>query len=290
MDMTNQSDMDSLRERFLRDGFVHARNVLPKDDVERFGRAVDEAVASRKIHDGRRLEEKSLYEQSFIQCQNLWEDWPQVRELSFDQRITGLAAALIGAQRLRLWHDQALYKEPGGRDTDAHQDHPYWPIEDERTLTAWIPLMDIDEETGCMGYVPGSHRGERQFVNIFTEPGSGAKLLEQYAPTQPVFVPCKAGDVLFHHGSAAHLARPNRSTRMRRVHTAIYFADGAVRSSTPRHHPSVDRADIEVGSAIASDVTPLAWPIDTLPVPVPWPHSERLAALKKLGIVPDGVR
>jgi ectoine hydroxylase-related dioxygenase (phytanoyl-CoA dioxygenase family) len=292
MDGTDQPSIDLLRERFRRNGFVHARNVLPKDEVARFGRAVDEAVASRKVNDNRRLEEKSLYEQSFIQCQNLWEDWPDVRALSFDQRIAGLAAALIGASRLRLWHDQALYKEPGGRDTDAHQDHPYWPIEGDRTLTAWIPLMDIDDETGCMGYVPGSHRGEREFVNIFTEPGSGAKLLERYAPALPVFVPCEAGDVLFHHGSTAHLARPNRSTRMRRVHTAIYFADGAVRSETPRHHPSVDRAKIEVGSAIASDVTPIAWPIEdgVLPVPVPWPDSERVAALKKLGIVPDRVR
>jgi ectoine hydroxylase-related dioxygenase (phytanoyl-CoA dioxygenase family) len=271
---------------------VHAKGVLPRDDVERFGGAVDAAVASRKVNDTRRLEEKSLYEQSFIQCQNLWEDWPEVRALSFDQRVAGLAAALIGATRLRLWHDQALYKEPGGRDTDAHQDHPYWPIADDRTLTAWIPLMDVDDETGCMGYVPGSHRGPREYVNIFTDPGSGTKLLEQFAPVAPIFVPCEAGDVIFHHGSTAHLARPNRSSGMRRVHTAIYFADGAVRSGTPSHHPSVDRANIAVGAVIDSGVTPIAWPIEdgSLPVPVPWPDSKRVQALKRLGIVPDQVR
>jgi ectoine hydroxylase-related dioxygenase (phytanoyl-CoA dioxygenase family) len=287
-----RADADDLAQHFVREGFVHARGVLPRHDVERFGAAVDAAVAARKVNDTRRLEEKSLYEQSFIQCQNLWEDWPEVRALTFDQRITGLAARLIGATRLRLWHDQALYKEPGGRDTDAHQDHPYWPIADDRALTAWIPLMDIDDETGCMGYVPGSHRGRREYVNIFTDPGSGAKLLEQFAPVEPVFVPCKAGDVIFHHGSTAHLAKPNRSSGMRRVHTAIYFADGAVRSETPSHHPSVDRAGIAVGAVIDSGVTPIAWPIEdgSLPVPVPWPDSKRVEALKRLGIVPDQVR
>jgi ectoine hydroxylase-related dioxygenase (phytanoyl-CoA dioxygenase family) len=285
-------EIEALAAQFRRDGFVHVPGVLPRDEVERLGAKVDTAVSSRKAKDNRRLEEKSLYEQSFIQCQNLWEDWPEVRALTFDQRITGLAAKLIGAERLRLWHDQALYKEPGGRETDAHQDHPYWPIADTRALTAWIPLMDIDHETGCMGYVPGSHLSGRTFVNIFTEPGSGAKLLEQLAPREPVFVPCAMGDVIFHHGTTAHLAKPNRSTRMRRVHTAIYFADGALRGETPKHHPSVDRANIAVGSRIESDVTPIAWPLapGALPTPVPWPDSERVRALKTLGIVPDRVR
>lgn len=287
-----RAELDSLIDAFARDGFVHVKGLLPRSEVEKFGRAVDMAVASRKVHDTRKLEEKSLYEQSFIQCQNLWEDWPEVRCLSFDQRIAGMAAKLIGAARLRLWHDQALYKEPGGRDTDAHQDHPYWPIVGDKTLTAWVPLMDIDDQTGCMGYVPGSHRGPRSYINIFTEPGSGKKLLEQFAPTEPVFVPCRAGDVLYHHGSTAHLAKPNRSNGVRRVHTAIYFADGAVRSDTPAHHPSVDRAKIPVGGLIDSDVTPIAWPLPegTWPKPVPWPDSKRVQDLKRLGIVPGNVR
>ena len=230
MNVLTDDHLKDLAERFRRDGFVHVKGALDSSEVARCGEACDSAVAARKRNDDRALADKSLYEQSFIQCQNLWEDWPEVRALSFDQRITAMAAALIGAERLRLWHDQALYKEPGGRDTDAHQDHPYWPIADDRALTAWIPLMDVYDDAGCMGYVPGSHRGPRQYVNIFTDPGSGTKLLEQFAPVAPVFVPCKAGDVIFHHGSTAHLAKPNRSSGMRRVHTAIYFAVGAVRS------------------------------------------------------------
>ena len=283
-----RADLPLLIESFARNGFVHVKGLLPRNEVEAYGRAVDHAVASRKVHDTRKLEEKSLYEQSFIQCQNLWEDFAAVRKLSFDQRITSTAAALIGTEKLRLWHDQALYKEPGGRDTDAHQDHPYWPIAGDKTLTAWIPLMDIDDATGCMGYVPGSHFGERSYVNIFTEPGSGKKLLERLAPVEPVFVPCRAGDVIYHHGSTAHLAKPNRSNGMRRVHTVIYLADGLTRSDTPPHHPAVDRAKIPIGGLIASDVTPIAWPLPdgVLPKPVPWPDSKRVQDLKRLGIVP----
>ena len=128
----------------------------------RFGAAVDVAVATRKQRDTRKLEEKSLYEQSFIQCQYLWEDFPDIRGLTFHPRVGEVAAALTGAARVRLWHDQALYKEAGGRETEAHQDQPYWPIAERDTVTIWIPLGEVDERSGCMGYVPGSHLGDAE--------------------------------------------------------------------------------------------------------------------------------
>lgn len=288
----SEENIDQLAARFREQGFVRVKGVLDAGEVACFRAAVDNAVAVRKVKDTRLLHEKSPYEQSFIQCQYLWEDMPEVRPLTFHQKVTGTAAALIGAQRLRLWHDQALYKEPGGRETDAHQDHPYWPIAEDDTLTAWIPLVPVDATTGCMGYVAGSHRGPRAFVNIFTEPGSGAALLAKFS-TDPTFVPCVPGDVIYHHGSTAHLAMANRSAGMRRVYTAIYFRDGATRSATPKHHPSVDRAGVAVGEAIASDVTPIVWPLDgPYPKPMPWPEAvgARGEALRTLGIMPGGTK
>lgn len=71
---------------------------------------------------------------------NLWEDHPEVRALTFNTRIAQAPAELIGAQALRLWHDQALYKEAGARQTDCHRDQPDWPIAETNTITAWIPL------------------------------------------------------------------------------------------------------------------------------------------------------
>ena len=44
---------------------------LDPDEIERYGRAVDAAVAYRSSGDDRAVEEKTLYEQSFIQCMNL---------------------------------------------------------------------------------------------------------------------------------------------------------------------------------------------------------------------------
>ena len=252
--------MQELIEHFRRDGFVRAPGLLDPAEVDRFAALVDVAVRARTAHDRRALGEKSPYEQSFLQCINLWEDYPALRALTFHPRVCETAATLLGVERVRLWHDQALYKEPGGRETDPHQDQPYWPIEEADTVTAWIPLVDVDETVGCMGYVPGSHAvGLRRFVNIFL--GEPEKVLErpELRGVAPVFVPARRGDVLYHHGLTVHLAHPNRSKHMRRVQTAIFFRDGCTRARIGVHQ-SVDRQGIRPGEPIRGDATPIAWP------------------------------
>lgn len=249
-----------LVERFRHDGFVVVPGLLTADELDHFAPLVTEAVARRQAHDRRTLAQKSRYEQSFQQCQNLWEDAPGVLPLTFHPGLGQAAAELLGVAGVRLWHDQALYKEPGGRLTDPHQDQPYWPIAETDTVTAWIPLDGSTFDNGCLGYVPGSHRvGLRKFVNIFF--GEPEDLLSEpaIADVDPVFVEVPRGSVAFHHGLTAHLAKPNTTDDVRRVHTVIYFADGCTRG-LPQPHPSVDRDGIEVGQRIDGPVTPVVWP------------------------------
>ncbi|TAJ72156.1 MAG: phytanoyl-CoA dioxygenase family protein [Phenylobacterium sp.] len=285
--MTPQQLAD-LAERYRRDGFVHAEGLIPAADLEALTPAVDEAVAKRKAHDTRTLDEKTPYEQSFIQCQYLWEDFPGVRGLTFHQKLGEALGALLGAEKVRLWHDQALYKEPGGRETEAHQDHAYWPIAEDDTITAWIPLVPVDDVTGCMGYVPGSHRAELEFVDIFRSPGAGLELMDRQTRAA-VFVPARPGDVLFHSGRTVHMAKPNNSGHMRRVYTAIYFKDGCTRAGD-RTHPSVDRDRIPLGGRIGGAATPVVWPLEDgrFPEPAPWPEStdEKFLRSRRMGVIP----
>jgi ectoine hydroxylase-related dioxygenase (phytanoyl-CoA dioxygenase family) len=280
---------EQLIAKFREDGFVVVPNLLSDDELEKFGAAVDRAVAYRSRNDDRKLEEKSAYEQSFTQCINLWEDHPDVLPLTFHPKISEVAATLIGVPRLRLWHDQALYKGAGGRYTEPHQDQPYWPMDERDTLTAWVAFDGSSHETGCMGYVPGSHLvGLRKFVNIFTA-DEKVKILEEPAinGVPPVYVEVPRGAIAFHHGLTVHTAKPNRSNRMRRVHTMIYFRDGAVRTK-PWVHPSVDRPGIKVGEAIDSDLTPIVWPraAGDWPVPPRMPLTPVLMRLNR-GALPD---
>ena len=245
--------------RFQRKGFVRVAGILGLAEVDRFGAAVDQGVLDRTQHDTRSLAEKSHYEQSFQQCINLWEDRPAVRPLSFHPIVARAAAALLGVEAIRIWHDQALYKESKGRETDPHQDLPYWPIAEPQALTAWIPFQPVRRKNGAVGFLAGSHRvGLRRFANIFTGKGLDLDAMPETRDQEFEYVDADPGDVVFHHGLTVHRAHPNASEAPRRVHTVIYFADGCTR--TEFGHPSVDRPGVPVGSRIESDLTPIAWP------------------------------
>lgn len=42
---------------------------------------------------------------------------------------------------VRVYHDQALNKEPHGGYTPWHCDGFYWPVQSDKIVTAWIPLQ-----------------------------------------------------------------------------------------------------------------------------------------------------
>jgi hypothetical protein len=272
---------------FERDGFVVIDGLLTVEELDRFARIVTDAVADRTRDDDVPLEEKSRYQQSFVQCMNLWEDTPAVRPLTFHPRLGQAAAELLGVPCVRLWHDQALYKQPGGRPTDAHQDHPYWPIAETASVTAWVPFEGSTLASGAMGYLPGTHAiGLRRFVNIFFGEPEDILADPEVAGIEPVFVEVPKGSVAFHHGLTVHLANANTTDRPRAVHTMIYIPDGSTRGY-PHPHFSVDRNGIEVGQRIDGDATPIVWPrpAGDLP-PVPATPLAVPAKVANLGALP----
>ena len=92
---------EDLKKRFNEEGFVVVRDLLEPSEIEFYREVVKEAIKERKQLDERNLEDKSEYEQSFVQCQNLWEDNLQIRKLTFDHRICKMASELIGAKSIR---------------------------------------------------------------------------------------------------------------------------------------------------------------------------------------------
>lgn len=279
---------EELIKEYKDKGFVLVKNLLEESEILKFKELVSHASKKRKRGDTRSIQEKSEYEQSFIQCQNLWEDFPEIRNLTFHQNITSTAAKLLEVDTIRIWHDQALIKEPEGRETDIHHDKPYWPIKENKTITAWIPLVPINEENGQLGFFPGSHLDKKErFINIFSGKVKEEELSEvsQINKIEPEFMNLELGDVSFHHGLTFHQAKCNQSKEDRLVYTVIFFADGCTRGDD-RFHFSVDRSEIKPGEKIDSDVTPIAYPITSIPSRPKLPISDSFSFLKESGLLP----
>jgi len=140
-------------------------------------------------------------------------------------RFAGLAAALLGVEAVRLYHDQALFKEPGGGPTPWHQDGCYWPLDTNLTITMWMPLVDVP---AGMEWVSGSH--QQGDLGRFEIPDASEAHFRSVIAARELPVaaagPLAAGDATFHAGWALHRAPGNDTDVMREVMTVIWFADG----------------------------------------------------------------
>ncbi|MFN3694765.1 MAG: phytanoyl-CoA dioxygenase family protein, partial [Ignavibacterium sp.] len=201
-------------------GFVRIENVVEEEYLPELRRIIEAAVLIRKGKDERELKQKSQYEQSFLQCGYLCWDFSTVKEIVFAKRFAGIVRDLMQVEHIRLWHDQALFKEPGGRVTDAHQDCSYWPIhEPQFTSTIWLALVDVPVEKGCLYFYPKTNDPDlREYVDIFKNPHQPEFLKNE----DRVFVPLKAGDATFHSGLTFHGAGENKTDQMREAMTIIY--------------------------------------------------------------------
>lgn len=227
---------------FRRDGHVTVRGLLPAPEVAAVRpaiAAVVEEVAAARDPQGRIDDYGAL----FTQVTNAWRRSERVRAFVFDPRFAAVAAELMGVPAVRLYHDQALVKEPGGQETPWHQDQYYWPLDTADTVTMWMPLLDVSAEMGPMRFASGSHRMEG-FVPRPIGAAADAALAEEIRRRGLAMgggQPLRAGDATFHAGRTVHAAGANRSATRREVMTVIYFADGARVVEPDNDHRRADR-------------------------------------------------
>jgi ectoine hydroxylase-related dioxygenase (phytanoyl-CoA dioxygenase family) len=250
--------------RFFRDnGYIKLKNVLSADALNYYGREITEKVRELNTLD-LPMEQRTTYQKAFLQVMNIWTRCDIVREFVFGKRLARLAAELMGTRGVRLYHDQALYKEAGGGFTPWHADQYYWPVDTPNTCTVWVPLQATPLEMGSLAFSVRSHRvkfGRDMEISDDSEAKISKQLLEQKLPQDET--PFDLGEVSYHYGWTFHRAGPNRSTAPRRVMTMIYM-DMDARLHEPKNKNQ--RADwetwlpgVRVGALCASPINPVLY-------------------------------
>ena len=243
-------------EAYRRDGFVVLSDVVTGEALERLRDAVETAVRAEMPDDKRRPSEKTSYEQLFIQKVNLWRRHSAVREFVLCHRFANLAARLSGFPA-RVWHDQALFKEPlEGARTPWHQDVHYWPHQQkEHQTTIWIALRDVTIRNGCMSFIPGSHAIKNLAPINLADPQDVFALAPELKSSKPKTCELKAGSCTFHNGLTFHYAGPNRTQEMREAFAIIYMPDGTTLSSHP--HVVTHPLSFKIGDKLDGEIFPL---------------------------------
>lgn len=148
--------------------------------------------------------------------------------------IAASAARLAGAEEIRLWHDQLLYKpaerllpESGQVNVGWHTDRQYWrTCASADMLTAWVPFHDVGAAEGSVSFVPGSHRWDEDVVLNFFDPDlSTLDRLRADRQFEVAVTEIPKGAMSFHHCRTIHGSGPNLSHGARRS-IAIHLQPG----------------------------------------------------------------
>jgi ectoine hydroxylase-related dioxygenase (phytanoyl-CoA dioxygenase family) len=208
---------------FRRDGFIKLKQVFSPETLAHYGAEITRLTIALNTQ-SKPLEERSTYDRAFLQVMNLWEHSAMAKKFVLGRRLGRIAAELLEVDGVRLYHDQSLYKEPGGGITPAHADQYYWPLASDRTITAWIPLQAVPAEMGPLGFYARSQSVEfGRDLGISDE--SEEKISANMARHGFAFDagPFELGEVSFHLGWTFHKAGANVSHSPRSVMTVIYM-------------------------------------------------------------------
>ena len=247
---------------YQREGHILLDDVLTAEYISPYHDAIVRTVAERNT-ETRKLKDRDTYGMAFLQTTNLWEYSDKVAEYVMAKRFAGIAARLMGVERVRLYHDQALFKEAGGGITPWHQDQHYWPLATNDTITMWMTLADIDADMGTLRFASGSHV-ESYLGDIPISDESEAQL-RAFVESKGFMLQqadmMKAGAATFHSGWTLHSAPPNVSDKMRPAMTVIYYADGTRVSALDNKNRVGDRdrwlPGTEPGNLAASHLNPV---------------------------------
>jgi ectoine hydroxylase-related dioxygenase (phytanoyl-CoA dioxygenase family) len=208
---------------YQKNRYIKLKNVFDAETLAHYGEAISKKVTELNAED-KPLDQRDTYGKAFLQIFNLWQEDETCKEFVFSKRLGKIAADLMQTEGVRMYHDQALFKEGGGGITPWHADQYYWPLASDKTITAWIPLQEIPLEMGPLEFSAGSHQiVEGRELSIGDESENVIQQKLRVTDFKHVIEPFDLGEVSFHSGWVFHRAGANKTGEVRKVMTVIFM-------------------------------------------------------------------
>ena len=206
----------SMRERYARDGFYSPVDVMPAREAQGL-RAAYEAAEREVAGDA------ELAAMLRVSCYQML---PALHAVVCSPAVTDAVAEILGEDLLVLKANLFIKEPRSPHYVSWHQDLTYWGLEEHDEVTAWLALSPASVESGCMRFLPGSHREDIvphrdtfQPDNLLTR---GQELAVTVDESRAVDAELAPGQMSLHHGKLFHASHPNRSDD-RRIGVAIRY-------------------------------------------------------------------
>ena len=251
---------------YSKNKFIKLKNVLDDKSIAHFNNVISKKVSELNLNTIS-LKQKDTYGKAFIQMMNLWTQDNEIKKLVFSERLGQIASDLMHVDGVRLYHDQALFKEAGGGITPWHADQYYWPLSNDNTITAWIPLQATSLQMGTLEFSARSHQmraGRDLEIGDESEKILSKKL--RVTDFEHVIEPFDIGEVSFHSGWIFHRAGANQTELIRKAFTII-FMDKEMTLKEPENKNQLNDWNtwcpgVKVGEVIGSRLNPITYQIN----------------------------
>ena len=195
-----------------------------------------------------------------------WSRIPQFRAVIETSPAAKVAADLMQSDRVQMFHDHVLVKEPGtSMATPWHQDGPYYFVEGQQTVSFWSPLDPVKQAT--LRCVAGSHRWEKEVLptrwvseaGFFPDEGQYIPVPDPDAEGMRVVeFEMEPGDAVAFNYRTLHGARGNQSDSRRRAFSLRLVGDDARYVERPgRTSPPFPGHDMVPGQRLREDWFPV---------------------------------
>jgi chlorinating enzyme len=167
-----------------------------------------------------------------------------VDELVHHPKIVDAAEDVLGPDLL-CWTSNFFIKEANSPGyVSWHQDAFYWGLSKDEVMTAWVALTPANLASGCMKFLPASHRQDHlQHVDTFHKDNllsRGQEIAVKVDSAKAVDCILNPGEMSLHHVKLVHGSEPNRSSE-RRIGLAIRYIPTDVRQLKVRDSATLVR-------------------------------------------------
>jgi len=208
---------------FRRDGHVRLPALATRDEIAAY-RPVIAAAIDAEIAELEPYAKVTQEQRLFPAIVRLWMRHEGVRRFAFARRFAKAVTELLGCRAVRMYHDGSMFKHSGGPGTPWHQDGFYMPVDTDRVVTLWMPLIDMPEAMGTLSFASGSqlHRCVQNDAPTDLTEGHFERLIAEHRWPVVHTGAMAAGDATLHMKWTLHRVPPNRSERTREAFSIIY--------------------------------------------------------------------
>ena len=144
-------------DTFQRDGVVLIKGLFA-DHVDILRSGIDRNMSEPGPHAAENL--KQGESGRFFDDYCNWTRIPEFETVVRTSPAAQVAADLMKSDRVQMFHDHVLVKEPGtSKPTPWHQDGPYYFVDGVQNVSFWSPMDRVKEAS--LRCVAGSHRWEK---------------------------------------------------------------------------------------------------------------------------------